>query len=154
MKNRTLVGVSLLVAAYVSLMAGCAMSTPDSADVNAAGNQSLMQLHDIWVLETLDREALELVSERQRPRMELNHREMTMSGFDGCNNLRGAIRHLDAEAIEFGPIIATRKACPDMTLSDRFQLNLTQVRGYTRQNLKLYLLDQNGNEILSFQKTD
>lgn len=159
--------LSFLFTVCASLLAGCSDPETDSSgpaeqaqeqpqeQVQAqSGDDSLLRLHDIWVLETMDGNALELDSEAQRPRMELNYREMTISGFDGCNNMSGGIRTLEGQVIEFGPLATTRMACPNMELPDSFQQHLTRVRGYSRQDMKLYLLDDQGNELLSFQKTD
>lgn len=154
MKANKMVRLSFLVVLGVSLLAGCASSGSNRTDSAQTADQGLIRLHDIWVLETLEGQALELQSEAQRPRLEINSRDMSVFGFDGCNSLRGSILRADAEEIEFGPLASTRKACLNMELPHRFQQSLNQVRSYQRQGLKLYLFDEQGNELLSFQKTD
>ncbi|SFM21469.1 META domain-containing protein [Marinobacter zhejiangensis] len=154
MKSKKMTRLAGSLAITASILAGCSALETEDTTATQTPDQGLMQLHDIWVLETMNGEALELTSEAQRPRMEIDHRNLTVSGFDGCNNLRGSIQHVDTGSIEFGPIAATRKACFDMTVPDSFQQNMNQVRGYSRDGLKLYLLDGEGNELLSFQKTD
>ncbi|QSP93963.1 DUF4377 domain-containing protein [Marinobacter salinisoli] len=113
-----------------------------------------LRLNDLWVLESMGGIALALDDERQRPRMELDLAKMSVMGFDGCNNFRGAIERLDSSEIVFGPIAGTRKACVDMRISGQFNQSLNQVRGYTLKGTKLFLLDEAGGELLGFQKTD
>ncbi|KEF32643.1 hypothetical protein D777_01277 [Marinobacter nitratireducens] len=97
---------------------------------------------------------LELRSERQRPRMEINLQEMKVSGFNGCNNYLGPIEDVGFGDIEFGPVAVTRRFCTDMVVPDRFNKNLSSVESYSLQELKLTFYDGEGNELFSFQKTD
>lgn len=115
---------------------------------------SKLRLHDLWVLEAIEGQPLELNNERQRPRLEINLQEMRVSGTDGCNRVFGGIQEVTADTLVFGPIAATQMACLNMEVPDQFQQRLSNIRGYSLQGLKLHLLDARGQPMLSFQKTD
>ena len=116
-----------------------------------------MRLHDIWVVERIDGKAFKSnpKSPRQRrPQIEIYVEEMRVSGNDGCNEIGGKIETLSAEIIQFGPIMGTKMACPDMETPRRFNEALTATRSYKIKNLKLLFMDENGKEVLAFQKVD
>jgi heat shock protein HslJ len=75
-------------------------------------------------------------------------------GVDGCNHFNGPIRQVDSTMLVFGPIAGTRKMCVHMQVPDRFNQLLNQVRSYQLRELKLFLYDEQQNELMSFQKTD
>lgn len=71
-------------------------------------------------------------------------------GTGGCNAYNGNYV-LDGQALSFPPPRAsTRRACPPavMDQDDRFHATLDTVRGYRIDNGLLYLLDENGGEVL------
>ncbi|WP_036129404.1 META domain-containing protein [Marinobacter nitratireducens] len=142
MSFRSLAQAALATAVVTTSLTGCATFG------------SSQRLHDIWVLETMNGKELELRSERQRPRMEINLQEMKVSGFNGCNNYLGPIEDVGFGDIEFGPVAVTRRFCTDMVVPDRFNKNLSSVESYSLQELKLTFYDGEGNELFSFQKTD
>ncbi|KAA1173826.1 META domain-containing protein [Marinobacter salinexigens] len=142
MKMKSMAQASILSVVLTSVLTGCA----------TFGNSQ--RLHDIWGLETMNGKELELSSERQRPRMEINLQEMKVSGFDGCNNYLGPIEDVGFGDIAFGQIAVTRRFCTDMATPDQFDSNLGEVQSYSLQELKLYFYDDEGNELFSFQKTD
>ena len=73
---------------------------------------------------------------------------------DGCNNFSGGIKHVDSEKMIFGTIGATRKACIDMDIPDKFHRQINNVQAYSIKDLKLHLFDGLGNELFCFRKTD
>lgn len=115
---------------------------------------SKWRLHDIWVLEAIEGQPLELSNERQRPRLEFNLTQQRFSGTDGCNNVFGSLQTVTADALVFGPIAATQMACVDMSIANQFQQRLGQVDEYSLDGIKLHLQDVSGKTLLSFQKTD
>lgn len=115
---------------------------------------SKLRLHDIWVLEALDGQPVQLGDERERPRLELNLTEMRFTGTDGCNRVFGSLEAVTADTLAFGPIASTRMACGDMTLADQFQQRLDNVEEYSLEGGKLHLKNAKGTTVLSFQKTD
>lgn len=109
-------------------------------------------LNDIWVAEIVDGEAVSDAS--TAPRLEINSSEMKTMGSDGCNNFTGGITTLTSNELVFGPLAATRKMCPDMTFADKFNKVIPQVRSYKIANMKLTLLDENGEVLAVLKKVD
>lgn len=114
-----------------------------------------LRLHDIWLLENMEEIPLSnLESPIQRPRLEFNLRSMQLIGFDGCNNLLGSILEIDATTLTLSPVAGTRKACPNMQVTDRFNALLSQVQAYTIEDRTLSLYNNQQQEVLSFRRAD
>jgi len=77
----------------------------------------------------------------------------SMSGFGGCNTLRGKATFA-GDALSFGPIMSTRKACSPaiMDQETKFLSALERVRRFTVDAVrrKLILFDEEGTPILIF----
>ena len=113
------------------------------------------QLHDIWALEEISNQKIEELGKFiKRPQLEIFVKDMRVVGNDGCNQFSGEIDKLDGKSIVFGPLMSTRMACLDMTVSDKFNQVLGKVASHKRDGLKLVLFDIKGIELLQFQKTD
>ncbi len=115
---------------------------------------NLLLLNDIWVLTNIESTNLKGNKDESLPYIELNTRQMTVLGSDGCNNLRGSIKQVNDSTIIFGPIMATKKACPDMTIAMLFNKNIELVKFYNQKPGILLLQDENKNTLLSFKKID
>jgi len=113
-----------------------------------------LRLNDIWALEGIQSEAITLVDGVQRPRLEIQLRDMRLVGSDGCNRLFSSINYLDDDKITFGPIGGTRMFCHPMDIPDRFNQQLNKVTNYAIEGLTLRLLDSAGEELLKFRKVD
>jgi heat shock protein HslJ len=113
-----------------------------------------MKLHDIWVLESIKGERIDLGKRQKRPQLEINLQQMKISGNDGCNNFSSPILNIDSEKLIFSNIAVTRKYCIDMDIPNRFHQNIIKVDNYSIKDKKLYLFDQLGNELFCFKKTD
>ncbi|MEH6448083.1 MAG: DUF4377 domain-containing protein [Oleispira sp.] len=113
-----------------------------------------LRLNDIWALEGIQGGALTFVEGQQRPRLEIQLRDMRLMGNDGCNGLFSSINYLDDEKITFGPIGGTRMFCHPMDIPDRFNQQLSKVTSYAIEGLTLRLLDSAGEELLKFRKVD
>lgn len=111
-------------------------------------------LHDIWALESIQRKQIKLQDRQQRPQLEINLQKMKIMGNDGCNNFVGDIVNIDSENIVFSTVAATKKACFNMDIPNRFHQNIISVQTYSRKNLRLYLYDNQGNELFAFKKID
>jgi len=115
------------------------------------------RIHDIWALEAIDGTAVEKPHENDRmqtPKIEVNLTKMTIMGTDGCNNFNGSIKNIEENELTFGPIAATMKMCYDMNIPDKFNTAINKVGKYKIENLKLYLFDEKGSELLRFRKVD
>ena len=56
-----------------------------------------------------------------------------------CNRARGEWKSVSPGRLEFGPIAATRAACPPGSLHDHLMRQLPFVRSYTMKGGRLYL---------------
>jgi len=117
--------------------------------------QKGLQLNDIWVLEMLGDIEIPASKGRNRtPQIEINLAENRFFGNDGCNNIMGGLKLVDAEKLEFGMIAGTKMACLNMQNSYKFTQALGKTRTYKIDGLKLYCFDSEGKELLQFKKVD
>lgn len=115
------------------------------------GTSQSQRLIDIWVLEEIDgRPVKDSDFGRERPRLEFNS-EGHVTGSSGCNNISSTYT-TDGVKLSFGPMIATKMACPGDG-ENRFLTALKQAPDYKIEGLKLYLL-AGGREKLQFKKVD
>jgi heat shock protein HslJ len=115
------------------------------------------RIHDIWALEALSGTNVEKPNENDRmliPTIEVNLTEMRIMGNDGCNNFNGAIKNIEEDELIFGTIATTMKMCFNMEIPDKFNDAINKVRKYRIDNLKLFLFDDKGAELLRFKKVD
>lgn len=110
-----------------------------------------MAIHDIWAATHIKGEE---IAKTNAPTLEINTTEMQVFGSNGCNNYNGQIKTLNSKAIEFGAIASSRKMCADMTIPDRFDKALNRSTSYKKEGLTLTFFNDNGDEILRFQKVD
>jgi heat shock protein HslJ len=125
--------------------------------VTEKNRDNKLQLNDIWALETIDGETIDLknLSGRQeRPVLEIHLNKMRISGNDGCNAMFGTIAKLDEKRISFTHLGGTLMACPNMELPDKYNNALGKTKTYKRNGLNLYFYDSEGNEVLRFKKVD
>ena len=78
----------------------------------------------------------------------------TYVGNMGCNSVRGDIKENDGENLLLGPGAATRMACPDMSAENAISKALTDTRGYKLENNQLYLMNESGEILITFQAVD
>jgi heat shock protein HslJ len=144
---------SILVLALALLACKAHTVNTGAVDVSepGTGTSQSQLLIDIWALEEIDGKA---VSDsdfgRERPRLEFNS-EGRVTGTSGCNNISSTYT-TDGVKLSFGPMIATKMACPGGGES-KFLAALNQATDYKIENLKLYLL-AGGKEKLQFKKID
>lgn len=111
-------------------------------------------LNDIWVVTKIHGTDDESIPSAQLPGIEINTRSMSILGSDGCNNYRGKIETLSGNKILFGPIMGTKKACPDMHIPNKFTSALKEVRSFKREGLFLIFYDEKNSGLLTFKKID
>lgn len=146
----------LLISVFsLSLLLACkshTVNTQPAVDVsNPDGVGPSVILIDIWVLEEIDGKPIHNADYPQaRPRLEFNS-EGRVGGNSGCNEISSTYT-TDGVKISFGPIIATRMACPGPGEKE-FLAALKPEMNFRVENLKLYLLD-GGKEKLQFRKVD
>jgi len=66
----------------------------------------------------------------------------------------GAPTAIPARSIGFGPIMGTKRLCPEMTVANQYTLALSQVKHFKREGLTLSFLDDQNNLLIGFKKID
>lgn len=136
---------SLIFLIIIAILAACASSN---------NGQNPQLLHDIWALESIDGTAIDLDKLNKHPDLEINLTENRVSGNDGCNSLMGEITTATQDKLAFGVLAGTKMACPNMDISNQIGTHLSQVQGFKIKDLRLYLYDQAGKELLVYKKVD
>jgi heat shock protein HslJ len=143
----------LILIASLALLSACSSVKHTLPEVvENAG--AVLQLNDIWALESIQGEALLLSGDIKRPMLEINLRDMKVIGNDSCNGIFASIDDLDSERITFGPIAGTLMLCHPMEIAGRFKQQLNNVKTYQLKELKLHFFDEAGEELLTFRKVD
>lgn len=109
-------------------------------------------LHDIWITTHINGNPME--QQKNNPRLEINLTQNKIFGNDGCNNYSGSIKEVSDSKIMFSAIAATKKMCPNMEVTNPFNQAMRKVVAYKLDGLKLSLIDQSGQEVLTFLKGD
>lgn len=110
------------------------------------------QIHDIWAVTKINGKAID--TKNPVPDMEINLTTMKIMGTDGCNRYNGSIENISDSKINFSPLASTRMMCPDMETPDQFNIAVLNVASYKLDGLKLMLMDEEGNEIITLKKVD
>ena len=110
------------------------------------------RLNDIWVATHINKSALD--RSKELPQIEMSLKAMQLIGTDGCNSIRSAITNITDTNLSFGNIMGTKKMCPNMEISNRFNDVLSNVTFYRFENLELYLFDEQHKEIIRLLKVD
>jgi putative lipoprotein len=104
-----------------------------------------------WLLRTLGGEAVEIAAGERAPYLQFESLDgaKTAHGFAGCNSFNGG--YLVAGAtLSFEKMIMTLRACPNMTLEDRYLEALGQVNHYLIESSWL-ILSGSGGELATFE---
>ena len=109
------------------------------------------RLHDIWVLEKLEGEAITTSDfPHEFPSLEINAKENTFFGFSGCNQLTGTV-FSEKELLRFAAA-STMMACQD-TKEQQFMQALNASTNYSIGNNRLTLSNPDGVQLV-FKKVD
>ncbi len=111
-----------------------------------------LRLNDIWVATHIENK--ELSRSEPMPQIEISLKTMQLMGTDGCNNIRGAIKTLTDNVISFGPLLGTKKLCPNMTTPNAFNKAFDGVTSYKLDQLELMFFNSANTEVLRFKKVD
>lgn len=92
-----------------------------------------------WVLKELFGSAVGEVN-NQVPFIEFDSTGTRVSAFAGCNRMNGSYTIEEDIKITFGPMMATKMACPDMSVEDKLAQVLQQADNFYLSNdtLKLH----------------
>jgi heat shock protein HslJ len=114
-----------------------------------------ININDIWAVTAIQGEPVDMHQKRQKdPLIEISLSAMSVMGNDGCNNFNGTISKFGDGVVEFGPIAVTRKMCLDMSVPNKFNSAIQQVRKYRLEPGRLVFLDTDGNELIACKKID
>lgn len=133
MKRINIPGLALL-----ALLAACAQR---GGEVAESPSPSLTETS--WSLKALQGDPVDLSGAMREPQLVLQSDGRAV-GSGGCNRFSGAYTLQDAH-LKFGPLAATRMACPDMQIEDRLFALLDQVAGWRIEGGRLSLLDASGS---------
>ena len=114
-----------------------------------------ININDIWAVTAIQGEPIGKPRDGQAgPLIEVSLSAMRVMGRDGCNNFTGQITEFDDGVIEFGSIATTRMMCRDMSVPEKFNSAMRQVKSYRLEPGQLVLLDSDGNEQIACRKVD
>jgi len=132
MKNRMItVGWLLLLGlSLVSCMAKETAGTRPEGPVSMEGVQ--------WYLLEVAGSPVSPMAHDKQPHIMLDPVQKRASGFSGCNNFFGSYER-DGESLKFGPLGATRMACPEGSLEDEFVRGLSATAIYFFRDDDLFL---------------
>src|SRR5690606_18502290 len=104
-------------------------------EVSKEMDAAYFRIHDIWALTAIGGKTIEITE--QRPSIEINANDLRLHGNGTCNSINGRIDLLTPTELKFGPVISTKKFCPDQDLESSFLLELNKVANYTIKELNL-----------------
>ena len=98
-----------------------------------------------WVLVELGSGSVPALPGGRQPSLRLDAARKQATGYAGCNNYFGSYE-LAGAALRFGPLAATRRACPDpeSAVETRYREALARVRGWKLEAGELLLVDDGG----------
>ncbi len=111
------------------------------------------RLNDIWVADSIAG-AIMPSNKEKHPRMEINIKEMGVSGYDGCNSYNGSLQKADNTKLEFTRIMKTMRFCGGASVDASFHRALNSCKTYTIENRHLNMYDESGNFLIRFLKID
>lgn len=107
-------------------------------------------LNDIWVLQSID--GVEIDKIEKQPYLEFNLREGKVFGFVGCNRVSGNALYYK-NAVQFPMLAATKMACPDLDLEQKFLQSLNEGPFYVDYKENTLVL-RNEKHSMAFRKGD
>jgi len=105
MRITAVVGSVLCIA---MLLVSCMKQATPPPGAEAAGIEGIQ-----WYLTEVGGSPVSPMADDKQPHIMLDPAEKKVTGFSGCNNFFGRYE-LDGSSLTFGPMGATRMACPDL----------------------------------------
>jgi heat shock protein HslJ len=134
------VGSALCIA---MLLLSCMKQETPPPGAEAAGIEGIQ-----WYLTEVGGAPISPMAGDKQPHMLLDPEEKQATGFAGCNNFFGSYE-LDGSSLTFGPMGATRMACPDLETGLEASVfhALENTRKWEKAEKELLLLD--GDDVLA-----
>ena len=120
----------------------------------AAPEVSLSDLSGEWVIELVNGKKIVGTAE-VTPFIGFNLDESRIYGNVGCNTINGALTQEDGKpnSLRFDNVATTMMMCPDMETETIVLNALNETKSFSMKDDKVYLLGENGNELLVLKKT-
>ena len=114
---------------------------------------SLTDLSGEWAIELVNGKKIVGTTE-VTPFIGFNTDENRIYGNVGCNTINGALLQNEktANSLKFENIATTMMMCPDMETETTVLNALNETRSFSIKNGQVYLLGENGNELLVLKK--
>ncbi|HLT34444.1 MAG TPA: copper resistance protein NlpE N-terminal domain-containing protein [Aquaticitalea sp.] len=104
-----------------------------------------------WHLVSFKGEEIQLEEAKaERPYLEFAD-DFTVTGYTGCNNLRGGYSLDDAQKIRFTQLISTKKFCPEMETENEFLVTLNNAAYYSFKEHALLMFDDEHTKMAEFK---
>lgn len=121
-------------------------------EVISKKNDPTLRLNDLWLATHINK--VSIPRSENMPQVEISIKDLRLMGVDGCNNIRTTINSVTENKLTLGPILGTKKLCPDMEIPTKFTQALESVTSYHFKDLILTFYNQEGLEVLKFLKID
>ena len=148
MKITAVVGSAIGIA---MLLVSCMKQAAPPPGAEAFGIEGIQ-----WYLTEVDGSPVSPTAGDKQPHMLLDPEEKQATGFAGCNTFFGSYE-LDGSSLTFGPMGATRMACPDLETGLEMSVfeALESTRNWKKSDGELLLLDEDAVLArFSFQKNE
>ena len=109
-----------------------------------------LQLQGEWTLQTL--RGVAPAASIPLPSLQIDLKENRISGNGGCNNYFASIEHYSSTALSFSAIGATRMLCLSDNIENAYFQTLQEVATYKIQENSLWLLNEQGVEVVKMIK--
>lgn len=138
-------GLSLLPSCQ-STMPPASATPPPATNAPSTASTALRGTH--WVLRQLAGQPL-AAAPSQEVYLQLSAAEERAEGQAGCNRFRGSFTLPAADQLQFGPLLSTKMACPDLATETAFLSSLRATRRYHISADTLYLHGEAGADVLA-----
>jgi len=148
MRMTAFVGSVLCIA---MLLVSCTKKDIPTSGAQATGIEGIQ-----WYLTEAGGLPVSLMADDKQPHILLDPAQKQATGFAGCNNFFGSYE-LDGSSLTFGPMGATRMACPDLETGLEMSVfeALESTRNWKKSDGELLLLDEDAVLArFSFQKNE
>jgi len=148
MRMTAFVGSVLCIA---MLLVSCTKKDIPTSGAEATGIEGIQ-----WYLTEVGGLPVSLMADDKQPHILLDPAQKQATGFAGCNNFFGSYE-LDGSSLTFGPMGATRMACPDLETGLEMSVfeALESTRNWKKSDGDLLLLDEDAVLArFSFQKNE
>ena len=109
-----------------------------------------LQLQGEWTLQTL--RGVAPAASIPLPSLQIDLKENRISGNGGCNNYFASIEHCSPTTLSFSAIGATRMLCLSDNIENAYFQTLQEVATYKIQENSLWLLNEQGVEVVKMIK--